>query len=106
CDLEFDLQVLRYSNDSTPTSVEQTVGFGGATADAAGDNGLPCERRRQTPLPLTPTNAFEPPVALTPLPRNVTEFGLSVGAVGADVFVGAPADDGGAGAAFLFDGWT
>ena len=78
CGFEFDLQVLRYSNDSTPGVVEQTVGFKPATGDAICDNGLRAERPAQTALPLALAKAFAHSAALAPLPRNAAELGASV----------------------------
>ena len=54
CSVEFDVQVLAGSADSTPSQVEQVGGYTAAARDAECDNGLASSGSQAASIPLCP----------------------------------------------------
>jgi hypothetical protein len=52
CQLEFDVTVLGFSNDATPATAEETVGYNAAAADGQCNNGLSSSGAQSGSIPL------------------------------------------------------
>lgn len=105
CAIEFDIKILSQSNDGTVSRIDQAAGFQASSLDAQCNNGFGASRVETSALALVPQFQQIIPALRPPGETNV-DFGHSVAALGNNVLVGAPLDEAGAGAVYLFDANT